>query len=426
MTKRSVLAILLLFVFALTAACDPTPAMPGSPEPTPTPSPAPTLPPIPSAKPAPDPVEALLETMSTEEKVGQLLVAGIEGTRPGEDGSRLIREYQVGGIILFGRNIESAGQLTGLLNGLKGLNGGRVPLFLCVDQEGGRVDRMPPEVSRTPGALAVGETDSTQAAGDYGTLLAEECAAFGFNVDFAPCLDIWSNPENTVIGDRAFGTGEERVGRMGCAALEAMLEQGNVVPVVKHFPGHGDTSADSHTDLPVVDKTVEELWRSELEPYRKALAGNEPWADPKLPLPAVMVGHILLTQADPERPASLSPAVVTDLLRGEFAFDGVVFTDDLTMGAVSSTCGVGEAAVLAVEAGCDGVLVCHGLDKVEEARAALLAAVAGGRISQERLDESVRRMLTLKRDFGVSDTPCERPDVDALNEAIEALTARVS
>lgn len=425
MTKRGFLAVLLL-IFTLLTACDPTPALPGSPEPTPTPSPSPTLPPIPTARPAPDPVEDLLARMSTEERVGQLLVAGLEGTRPGEDGAKLLREYQVGGIILFGRNIESAGQLMGLLNGLKGLNAGRVPLFLCVDQEGGRVDRMPPEVDRTPKALTVGETDSTETARRYGALLAEECAAFGFNMDFAPCLDIWSNPENTVIGDRAFGTDWRRVRDMGWAAVEAMLKGGAVVPVVKHFPGHGDTLADSHTDLPVVDKTLEELWRSELEPYRLALSGGQPWEKLNPSLPAVMVGHILLTQADPERPASLSPAVVTDLLRKEFVFDGVVVTDDLTMGAISNTYGMGEAAVLAVEAGCDLLLVCHGLDNLEEARSALLAAVESGRISEERLNESVRRLLTLKQDFGVSDTPCEPPDVDALNAAIAALNAAIA
>lgn len=143
--------------------------------------------------------------LSVEQKVGQLLVAGIEGTQPGEDAVQAIQNYQVGGVILFGRNVESVGQLCALTNGLKQLNGEHIPLFLCVDQEGGRVDRMPPEVVRTPSAWQVGETLDPEGVGTaYGALLAEECEAFGFNVNFAPCLDIWSNPENTVIGDRAF------------------------------------------------------------------------------------------------------------------------------------------------------------------------------------------------------------------------------
>ena len=427
MTIRRISACLLLLVFILTTACDPTPVLPGSPEPTPAPTPAPTLPPlpVPERTPAPDPVEVWLEGLTPEQKVGQLLVAGFEGARPGEVGARLVRDYQVGGIILFRRNIEESGQLTGLLNGLKNLNGDHIPLFLCVDQEGGRVDRMPPELARTPGAQAVGDA-GPEAAKAYGALLARECAAFGFNMDFAPCLDIWSNPENTVIGDRALGATADQVSRAGASVVGEMLAQGNVVPVLKHFPGHGDTSADSHTDLPVVDKTLEELWQCELRPFQQALARDGEENPPGTPLPAVMAAHILLTQVDAERPASLSPAVIDGLLREKFCFDGVVVTDDLTMGAIADNYGMGEAAVLAVEAGCDLLLVCHGLENLEAARTALLEAVESGRITPERLDESVRRILALKLDFGVSSEPAERPDTEALNEQIAALTAYLS
>ena len=244
-----------------------------------------------------------------------------------------IQGYQVGGVILFGRNVESAEQLAALTNGLKELNGDYVPLFLCVDQEGGRVDRMPPEVSRTPSAWSVGQTLDTEGVGAaYGALLAEECAAFGFNMDFAPSLDIWSNPDNTVIGDRAFGNDWEWTAFFGMSAVEGMEKQGTVIPVVKHFPGHGDTAVDSHTALPVVDKTLEDLWQSELVPFDMVLSGQF-WGEPVMePTPAVMVAHILLSQIDPDNPASLSPEVVTGLLREEMGYEGVVCTDDLTMG----------------------------------------------------------------------------------------------
>ena len=367
-------------------------------------------------------IRAVISQMSLEQKAAQLLVAGIEGTEPGEDAVQAIQGYQVGGVILFGRNVESAEQLAALTNGLKELNGDYVPLFLCVDQEGGRVDRMPPEVSRTPSAWSVGQTLDTEGVGAaYGALLAEECAAFGFNMDFAPSLDIWSNPDNTVIGDRAFGNDWEWTAFFGMSAVEGMEKQGTVIPVVKHFPGHGDTAVDSHTALPVVDKTLEDLWQSELVPFDMVLSGQF-WGEPVMePTPAVMVAHILLSQIDPDNPASLSPEVVTGLLREEMGYEGVVCTDDLTMGAISNTYGMGEAAVLAVEAGCDLLLVCHGADNLAEAHAALVEAVDSGRIPEERLDESVYRVLSLKAVYGLSNAPVEAPDIEALNDRIAAL-----
>ena len=429
MTKRNLLAGLLLVVFVLTAGCAARPAQPtDTPAAETTPAAAPSPTPTPEPTPTPDPIAEAVAAMSTEQKVSQLLVAGIEGTQLGQDAVQAVQDYQVGGVILFGRNVESAWQLAELTNGLKDLNGDYTPLFLCVDQEGGRVDRMPPEVERTPSAWSVGQTLDTEGVGAaYGALLAEECAAFGFNMDFAPSLDIWSNPDNTVIGDRAFGNDWEWTAFFGMSAVESMEEQGGVIPVVKHFPGHGDTSVDSHVALPVVDKSLEELWQSELVPFNMVLNQEDYFGAQAGPsAPAVMVAHILLSQVDPDYPASLSHRVVTGLLREEMGFDGVVCTDDLTMGAVSNTYGMGEAAVLAVEAGCDLLLVCHGADNLTAARDALLEAVDSGRLSPERLDESVKRILSLKAEYGLTNDPVDTPDVDALNARIGALTEQIT
>ena len=429
MTKRNLLAGLLLVVFVLTAGCAARPAQPtDTPAAETTPAAAPSPTPTPEPTPTPDPIAEAVAAMTTEQKVSQLLVAGIEGTQLGQDAVQAVQDYQVGGVILFGRNVESAWQLAELTNGLKDLNGDYTPLFLCVDQEGGRVDRMPPEVERTPSAWSVGQTLDTEGVGAaYGALLAEECAAFGFNMDFAPSLDIWSNPDNTVIGDRAFGNDWEWTAFFGMSAVESMEEQGGVIPVVKHFPGHGDTSVDSHVALPVVDKSLEELWQSELVPFNMTLNQEDYFGAQAGPsAPAVMVAHILLSQVDPDYPASLSHRVVTGLLREEMGFDGVVCTDDLTMGAVSNTYGMGEAAVLAVEAGCDLLLVCHGADNLTAARDALLEAADSGRLSPERLDESVKRILSLKTEYGLTNDPVDTPDVDALNASIGALTEQIT
>ena len=407
MTNRNLLALILLIVFTLTGcqtAAVPAPAPEAAPTaavPSPESTPTPALTPVPE----PDPLAEQLAAMTVEEKVGQLLIGGFEGTEIGDQATRLVQEYQVGGLILYGRNIAGAGQLVTLTNGLKALNGDGIPLFLSIDQEGGGVDRMPPEVRRTPGAYCVGQTGSVPAAQSYGDVLAAECAAFGLNLDFAPVLDVWSNPGNTVIGQRAFS-----------AAARRMMDQG-IIPAVKHFPGHGDTAVDSHVGLPVVDKSLEELEKTELIPFRAAIqsAGTDGQ------VPAVMVAHILLTQLDPERPASLSPAVVTGLLREELGFAGAVLTDDLTMGAVPQSYGLGEAAVLAVEAGCDILLVCHGPDSVPAVRTALLEAAASGRITAERLDESVYRILRLKTEYALTNEPVSPPDLEALNAQIGAV-----
>lgn len=405
MMKRILSVVLLLCVLGLTGCGSQTPA----PTPTPAATPSATPTPTPEPTPTPDPVAEALAAMTTQEKVGQLLVAGIGGTEAGEDGLQAIQDYQVGGVILFGRNVESAQQLADLTNELKTLNGDNTPLFLCVDQEGGRVDRMPPEVDDLPSAY-----DYIAAGGDpleRGKVLAAQCAAFGFNLDFSTCLDIWSNPDNTVIGDRAYGSDPDTVTSAGLAVNQG-LEQGGVIPVVKHFPGHGDTGTDSHVDLPVVDKTAEELQEFELIPFQAAIDQGTP---------CVMVAHILMTQIDPDLPASLSPKVVDGLLRQEMGFDGVVCTDDLTMGAISNTYGMGEAAVMAVEAGCDLLLVCHEADNLTAARDALLSAVDAGRISMERLDESVYRILSLKQEYGLTNDPVDQPDIEALNAGIQAI-----
>lgn len=418
MTNRNLLALILLIVFTFTGcqtAAVPAPAPEAAPTaavPSPESTPTPALTPVPE----PDPFAEQLAAMTVEEKVGQLLIGGFEGTEIGDQATRLVQEYQVGGLILYGRNITGAGQLVTLTNGLKALNGDGIPLFLSIDQEGGGVDRMPPEVRRTPGAYCVGQTGSVPAAQSYGDVLAAECAAFGLNLDFAPVLDVWSNPGNTVIGQRAFSADARTVAGLGPAAARRMMDQG-VIPAVKHFPGHGDTAVDSHVGLPVVDKSPEELEETELIPFRAAIqsAGTDGQ------VPAVMVAHILLTQLDPKRPASLSPAVVTGLLRDELGFAGAVLTDDLTMGAVTQSYGLGEAAVLAVEAGCDILLVCHGQDSVPAVRTALLEAVASGRITAERLDESVYRILRLKTEYALTNEPVSPPDLEALNAQIGAV-----
>lgn len=415
MTKRNLIPKLFLCVLAtvLLTACQ-------AGEDKPSASPVSDPPLVITAEPTPppepmessDPLEELLARMTVEEKVGQLLIAGIEGTEPGPDAEAAISAAQAGGIILFRSNVESVAQLTALTNRLKELNQNNpVPLLLCVDEEGGVVSRMPRELVHLPNMAEFGKTGDPALTYAVGRALADLCRNQGINMNFAPVLDVWSNPQNTVIGPRAFGSDPETVISMGLPVMQGLRDYG-VIPVIKHFPGHGDTLVDSHKALPVVEKSLDELWELELKPFAAAIADGAE---------VVMAAHILELGIDPDLPASLSPKVVDGLLRKEMGFDGVVCTDDLTMGAISGRWGMGEAAVLAVEAGCDLLLVCHGGDNLAQARQVLLDAVGSGRISQERLDESLRRILTLKDAYALSDEPAPGLDTAAANEVLSAL-----
>ncbi|MDU4698741.1 MAG: glycoside hydrolase family 3 protein, partial [Paenibacillus sp.] len=283
-----------------------------------------------------------------------------------------------------------------------------VPLFLSVDEEGGRVSRMPGELAKLPTARKIGNTDSEELAGQIGGIIGRELSGFGLNLDFAPVLDVNSNPDNPVIGDRAFGTKPEIVSRMGIAAMKGIREQG-VIPVVKHFPGHGDTSVDSHLGLPVVEHDLTRLRKLELVPFKQAIQEG---AD------VVMIAHLLMPKLDPEHPASFSKAVIDDLLRQELGYEGTVISDDMTMGAIVEHYDIGDAAVQFVQAGGNIVLVGHDEEKEKQVIQALRDAVSSGTLSAETLDERVYNVLKLKQKYNLTNEPAQGPDIKQLNRDI--------
>ncbi len=357
-----------------------------------------------------DIIKDKIEAMSLEEKIGQLVVVGIEGTTIDETAAGFITEGNVGGVILFGRNVENTTQLLKLINSLKEANADKTPLFIAVDEEGGRVSRLPSEFTKLPTAKRVGDRGREEAAYSIGGAIAGALKAFGYNMDFAPVLDINSNPKNPVIGDRAFGIEAEAVSEMGIATMRGLADQG-VIAVVKHFPGHGDTAVDSHISLPVVNKTLEELRQLELIPFKKAIEEG---------VDTVMVAHIQYNKIDPDAPATLSSKILTDLLRKEMGFEGVIITDDLTMGAIIENHDIGEAAITAINAGSDIVLSCHGYENSQMVLEALKNAVAENRISTEGLEESVYRILKLKDKYKLNNDSIDKVDIDKINSEIKA------
>ncbi|MGI5118855.1 glycoside hydrolase family 3 protein [Marinactinospora thermotolerans] len=341
----------------------------------------------------------LLADMSLEEKVGQLFVATVSGTQA-QDNADLIETYHPGGLIYFPENLSDPEQVATLSNGLQDLaadSGAGIPLFLGIDQEQGMVARLP-FGARFPDAMAIGATRDPQAAATLAGTTAAELSALGINLDYAPVADVNVNAANPVIGVRSFGSDPELVATMVPAQAEAFEEAG-VVPVVKHFPGHGDTDVDSHTGLPVVDKTREEWERVDLPPFRQAVEAG---------VDMIMTAHVVMPAIDGSgEPSTLSPEVIDGVLRGELGYDGVVTTDALNMEGVRQTHDDGEIAVRAVLAGADQLLMPPDL---ATAHAAVLAAVEEGRIDRERLDASVRRVLELKLERGLFDAAPADPD----------------
>jgi len=364
-----------------------------------------------------DPILEQINKMSLEQKIGQLVIVGVEGYESDLNTQKFIEEFYVSGFILFQRNISDPNQLVSLINSLKETNAANeIPLFLAIDEEGGRVSRLPKELLKAPAAAVIGRQNNGDLSSEIGRLIGEQLQSFGLNMNFAPVLDINSNPANPVIGDRSFGNDPKLVSDLGVRTMQGLQAQ-NIIAVVKHFPGHGDTAVDSHLGLPVLNHDLNRLKSFELIPFQTALKNN---AD------AVMMAHILLPQIDQENPCSFSPQIITGLLREQMGFGGVVITDDLTMGAIAENYNIGEAAVKAIQAGSDLVLICHDYDRQVEVLEALLAAARNGTIPTERIDQSLYRILRLKAKYKLADETKEVPDVNYLNKKMKDLLQEYS
>jgi beta-N-acetylhexosaminidase len=366
-------------------------------------------------KPEPEPIDPIIEQigkMTIDEKIGQMLVVGIDGYDLNENTKSLIGKSKIGGVILFSNNIQDTNQLLNLLNSLKSENlKNKIPLFLSVDEEGGRVTRMPKEFRNFPTNKAIGKVNDAVLSYSIGSTIAMEIGSFGFNMDFAPVLDVNSNSKNPVIGNRSFGADANIVSNLGIQTMKGIQSE-NIIPVVKHFPGHGDTSVDSHLGLPSVNNDLKRLKSLELIPFTEAIKNN---AD------AVMIAHILLPKIDSENPSSLSKIIITNILRGDLNFNGVIITDDMTMGAIVKNYNIGEAAVKSVKAGTDIVLVCHGYDNEVNVINALKNAISNGDISGQRIDESVYRILSLKQKYNLNDEIINSVNVEDINSKINNL-----
>jgi beta-N-acetylhexosaminidase len=318
---------------------------------------------------------------------GQLIVGGFDGPDVTPRFAAALADGRRGGAILFKRNLPDIATASRLCRAIAAAAPADLPPFLGVDQEGGRVTRMPPPFLTLPPMRVLGEIGDLDLIRRAARAVGTELAAVGFNLDFAPVLDVDSNPANPVIGDRSFSRDPDLVARAG-VAFGLGLQDAGVLACGKHFPGHGDTSADSHFDLPIIAHDRARLDRVELPPFRAAAGAG---------IATLMTAHVVCEGLDPSVPATLSRAVCTNLLRGELGFWGALFSDDLEMAAVAARYSVEDSAVAAVEAGCDVLLVCKQEDLQDRAHEALVKKAEQDAAFRRRCVEAVDRGLRVRR-----------------------------
>lgn len=335
-----------------------------------------------------DPVNELLENMSLEDKIGQMLMISYRSPIVDTNLINILNEVKPGGFILFSENFESYEQTINFITEINETSD--IPMFISIDQEGGRVQRLNSLtdnfVTVFPSMLELGNTNNSYLSYQVGRALGEELGVFGINMNFAPVLDIYSNPNNTVIGNRAFGTSSQVVSKMALSFAKG-LESTGIIPIYKHFPGHGDTLEDSHYDLPIINKTKEELMNFELLPFINAINKG---AD------VIMIGHLSVPKITKDNtPASLSKEIITDLLIKELGFDGLVITDALNMDALTKNYTEKEIYVNAINAGADILLM---PTSIKDAVQIIKEAVIKRDISEDRINISVEKILRMKEE----------------------------
>jgi beta-N-acetylhexosaminidase len=359
-------------------------------------------------------MDDLTDEMTLDEQIGQLFVVGFPDQTPTPELLDLIQSERVGGVILFSRNVRDQAQtaaLTSTLQSAARAAGHPAPLLVMIDQENGLVRRLGQDSAPFPGALALGAIEDAETreriAEEIARATAQELLAHGVNMNLAPVMDVNNAPENPVIGLRSFGSDPDVVGRLGVATMRGLQGVG-VIATLKHFPGHGDTTVDSHLALPVVTAPPERLEAVELAPFRRGIAAGAE---------CVMTAHVAFPAltGDATIPATLAPEALTNLLRERLGFAGVIMSDCLEMDAIAGTVGVESGAVQTLRAGAELVLVSHRLERQRAAIAAVRAAVAEGALSEEQIRLAAERILRLKRRFLTwSDTQPAPLDADLL------------
>ncbi len=328
-------------------------------------------------------VDKIVNSMTQTEKIGQMVMIGIQGTEVNDDSLYMLHQFHFGGVILFDRNMQSIEQVKKLTSDIQTKSDEKVPLFIGIDEEGGEVTRMENALTPPPSQQKIGESNDPEKAKQWASSTAKELKNMGINVNFAPVADVGSNDT------RSYSKDTNTVINFVRAAVSGYQEQ-NIIYSLKHFPGIGKGKVDSHIESSSINASKETLLNEDIAPFATLIKESNP--DNYF----ILVSHLIYPELDEKNPASLSKNIMTDLLRNELGYKGIIITDDMEMGAVANHNDFRSIGVNAVKAGADIVLICHEYEHEQDIYMGILDAVKAGEISQERIDESVKRIVKMK------------------------------
>ncbi len=357
-----------------------------------------------------------INELTLEEKIGQMFMVGLQRTDAVQKIDDLINKDKVGGFIIYKRNYKDYKSMIEFVNNIKEKNKqNKVPLFISIDQEGGRVNRMPSEISNIKSATKIANTKNMELVKRSGKIIGNMLRKTGVFMDYAPTLDIKRFNEEHAIGDRCFGENKDDVSKYGIEVMKQM-QQEKVIPVIKHFPGHGATQKDSHFKIPKVTQKIQELEQNDMAVFENAIKQG---AD------AIMVGHLIVKDVDKVHPASLSKKIINKYLIEKYNYKGLIITDDLKMMAVRLRYSMKKATFKALEAGNDIVMIGLSYNRIKAVIKYITKKVETGKISEERINRSVEKILKMKEKYNINDNKVEGFEVDKINKEIDFLNKEV-
>lgn len=354
-----------------------------------------------------------IKELSISEKVGQMIMIGMDTNHVTERIKLMITKYKIGGIILYRKNFNTYQEMLALIRQLKELNKqNRIPLWIAIDQEGGRVNRMPKEILNLPTANKIANKGGIEEVKKSAKIIGEILKKSGYHINFAPVLDIKRFKNNHAIGDRCYGENKAEVARYGIAVMKELQKEG-IVPVIKHFPGHGATKQDSHYLLPIIKQKIEVLEKEDMYPFEQAIKNGAE---------AILVGHLLVKNIIGIYPTSLSKYFIGKYLRMKYRYNGLIMTDDLKMKAIRFLYGAEFAVKKAFEAGNDVIVFRFNKEEEQQAIEKIIRQVKNGKLKEGRINRSVKRILKMKEKYQVSDNAkIEGIDVDKINDEIKTI-----
>lgn len=354
-----------------------------------------------------------IKQLSIQEKIGQMIIIGMDTNYITERIKKMIINYKIGGIILYRKNFHTYQEMLDLIRQLKELNkGNKIPLLIAIDQEGGRVNRMPKEILNLPSANLIATKGGIEEVEKSAEIIGKILKQSGYHLNFAPVLDIKRFENNHAIGDRCYGEKKEDVAKYGIAFMKKLQEQG-IISVIKHFPGHGATKQDSHHFLPIIKEKMENIEKEDMYPFELAIKNG---AD------AVLVGHLLIKNVTGIYPASLSRKFIVKYLRKKYRYNGLILTDDLKMKAIKFIYGADLAVRKAFEAGNDMIVFRFGKEEEKKVIEKIIHFVQEGKLKESRINRSVNRIIKIKQKYEISDeAEIEGIDIDKINDEIKRI-----